>query len=50
MEEYISNPINAFLLTKRLTTDWNQVETIIATDLGKGSIKIHVAQHFIYSY
>lgn len=36
METYISNPINAYLLTKRLTHDWNELEKIIATDLGNG--------------
>lgn len=36
IETYISNPINAFLLTKRLTYDWDKLEQIIATDLGNG--------------
>ncbi|XP_055381326.1 uncharacterized protein LOC129611927 [Condylostylus longicornis] len=29
---YLSNPINAYLLTKRLTTDWKHVESIISED------------------
>ncbi|XP_065371276.1 prolyl 4-hydroxylase subunit alpha-1 [Calliphora vicina] len=31
---YVSNPINAYLLTKRLTTDWKQVENLMAHDVG----------------
>lgn len=33
---YVSNPINAYLLTKRLTTDWKQVENLMAHDVGAG--------------
>jgi prolyl 4-hydroxylase len=29
---YLANPINAYLLVKRLTTDWREVETLIHTD------------------
>ena len=29
VETYLSNPINAYLLVKRLTTDWQTVESII---------------------
>ncbi|XP_017076371.2 prolyl 4-hydroxylase subunit alpha-1 [Drosophila eugracilis] len=31
---YVSNPINAYLLTKRLTTDWRQVENLMEHDVG----------------
>uniref|UniRef100_A0A1B0CQR2 procollagen-proline 4-dioxygenase n=1 Tax=Lutzomyia longipalpis TaxID=7200 RepID=A0A1B0CQR2_LUTLO len=31
---YLSNPINAFLLTKRLTTDWKEVENVMLYDVG----------------
>lgn len=31
---YVSNPINAYLLTKRLTTDWKQVENLMEHDVG----------------
>ncbi|XP_067619710.1 prolyl 4-hydroxylase subunit alpha-1 isoform X2 [Eurosta solidaginis] len=34
MSAYVSNPINAYLLTKRLTTDWRQVENLMAHDVG----------------
>lgn len=30
---YLSNPVNAYLLVKRLTTDWNLVEYLIDADL-----------------
>lgn len=33
---YVSNPINAYLLTKRLTTDWRQVENLMEHDVGTG--------------
>ena len=33
---YLSNPINAYLLTKRLTSDWKQVETFMSFDVGNG--------------
>lgn len=32
--EYLSNPINAFRLTKRLTTDWREVENLMLEDVG----------------
>lgn len=33
---YLANPINAYLLTKRLTTDWKQVENLMTNDFGYG--------------
>lgn len=33
---YISNPINAYLLTKRLTSDWSIVEQVMSQDLASG--------------
>ncbi|XP_017773011.1 PREDICTED: prolyl 4-hydroxylase subunit alpha-1 [Nicrophorus vespilloides] len=35
MQMYVSNPINAYLLVKRLTTDWKQVEALMNTNVGK---------------
>lgn len=32
--QYLSNPINAFRLTKRLTTDWREVETMMLEEVG----------------
>lgn len=31
---YLSNPVNAYLLTKRLTVDWREIENIITYDSG----------------
>ncbi|XP_054165484.1 prolyl 4-hydroxylase subunit alpha-1-like [Oppia nitens] len=31
-ESYLANPINAYLLVKRLTTDWKEVEALIQSD------------------
>lgn len=33
---YVSNPINAYLLTKRLTSDWKEVENLMGHDVGTG--------------
>ncbi|KAF7990836.1 hypothetical protein HCN44_000641 [Aphidius gifuensis] len=35
IQQYLSNPINAYLLVKRLTTDWKRVEELISEDVGK---------------
>lgn len=35
--EYLSNPINAYLLVKRLTTDWKAMERLMSLDdISKG--------------
>lgn len=33
---YLSNPINAFMLTKRLTSDWKSIENVMSFDVGAG--------------
>jgi hypothetical protein len=33
---YVMNPVNAFLLIKRLTTDWAQVERMMRTNMAEG--------------
>ena len=38
--EYLSNPINAFRLTKRLTTDWREVENLMLEDVGSSECKV----------
>lgn len=38
---YVSNPINAYLLTKRLTSDWRIIEQIMIHDVGDGMYKIN---------
>lgn len=34
----MSNPINAYLLVKRLTTDWKRIEELITEDVGKAFV------------
>ncbi|CAD7090460.1 unnamed protein product [Hermetia illucens] len=34
ISEYLANPINAYLLTKRLTSDWKQIENLMEYDVG----------------
>lgn len=33
IQQYLSNPINAYLLVKRLTTDWKRVEELLTQDV-----------------
>ena len=35
--KYIANPINAYLLVKRLTADWKQVEGVMTQNTGPGN-------------
>jgi len=32
----LANPINAFLVVKRLTADWNYVETLMKQNMAEG--------------
>ena len=47
MPAYVSNPINAYLLTKRLTTDWRQVENLMSHDVGVGRLNFLNFQIFV---
>ena len=38
--KYISNPINAYLLVKRLTSDWKKVEGIMTQNAGPGKLNL----------
>lgn len=38
VESYVANPINAYVLVKKMTTDWQQVETLMATDIAEDFI------------
>lgn len=42
--EYLSNPINAFLITKRLTEDWQSVETTMKHDVSASVLK-NITEH-----
>lgn len=36
VSKYLANPINAYLLVKRLTTDWKDVEAYMTQNSGQG--------------
>ncbi|KAJ8675754.1 hypothetical protein QAD02_011540 [Eretmocerus hayati] len=38
VQQYLANPINAYLLVKRLTSDWKRVEQLITEDVGKSFV------------
>jgi len=45
-ERYIGNPVNAYLLVKRFTSDWEQVvNTQIRSSSAEGLLSVHIAQH-----
>lgn len=46
--DYLSNPINAYLLVKRLTADWKATEDLIKNDLYEGKIQFNFST--LYSY
>jgi Prolyl 4-Hydroxylase alpha-subunit, N-terminal region len=37
----LNNPINAYLLVKRLTSDWRDVEKLMVNDIGEGTELTH---------
>ncbi|XP_014293971.1 prolyl 4-hydroxylase subunit alpha-2 [Halyomorpha halys] len=39
VSEYLSNPINAYLLVKRLTTDWKTTERLMSDDISKEALR-----------
>lgn len=36
VSKYLANPINAYLLVKRLTSDWKHVEGVMTQNVGPG--------------
>jgi len=40
VSKYLANPVNAFLLVKRLTADWKQVEGVMTQNTGPGLPKL----------
>ncbi|XP_046656313.1 prolyl 4-hydroxylase subunit alpha-1-like [Daphnia pulicaria] len=42
--KYLSNPVNAYLLVKRLTSDWKKVEGVISKNAGSAYIQ-NITQH-----
>ena len=48
--KYLANPINAYLLVKRLTSDWKQVEGVMTQNVGPGIVKLHFTILCIFFY
>ncbi|VDL76243.1 unnamed protein product, partial [Nippostrongylus brasiliensis] len=46
--DFVTNPINAYLLIKRLTTEWKKVEEIMRTNKADGFIK-NISEHRVRS-
>ncbi|EFX85841.1 hypothetical protein DAPPUDRAFT_208740 [Daphnia pulex] len=44
VSKYLANPINAYLLVKRLTSDWKQVEGVMTQNVGPAFIQ-NITQH-----
>uniref|UniRef100_A0A336MJ28 procollagen-proline 4-dioxygenase n=2 Tax=Culicoides sonorensis TaxID=179676 RepID=A0A336MJ28_CULSO len=38
VSSYLSNPVNAYLLTKRLTVDWREIESVMTFDVGSAFV------------
>lgn len=38
LDEHLSNPINVYVLVKRLTSDWKRLENLLKNDLLEGII------------
>ena len=36
VSQYLANPVNAYLLVKRLTSDWKKVERVISRNAASG--------------
>lgn len=34
MAKYLANPVNSYLLIKRMTTDWKEVEEMMSDNIG----------------
>lgn len=43
---YLTNPINAYLLTKRLTSDWKVIEDVMSYDVGSGKYMWNVFRQY----
>nr|CAD7408972.1 unnamed protein product [Timema cristinae] len=50
VQGYLSNPINAYLLVKRLTTDWKQVESFMVDDITQGFAENLTRYHQILKF
>jgi hypothetical protein len=43
---HIANPVNAFLMIKRLTSDWGQVERLMRTNMAEGCVKLFINYYY----
>ncbi|CAH1991612.1 unnamed protein product [Acanthoscelides obtectus] len=50
VESYVGNPVNAYILIKQLTIDWEEVESIIQSNAGKDYMKNLVAAKMNMKY
>uniref|UniRef100_A0A0P5RN90 procollagen-proline 4-dioxygenase n=1 Tax=Daphnia magna TaxID=35525 RepID=A0A0P5RN90_9CRUS len=44
VSKYLANPVNAFLLVKRLTSDWKKIEEVMTQNVGSAFVK-NLTQH-----
>ncbi|KAK4030537.1 hypothetical protein OUZ56_023780 [Daphnia magna] len=44
VSKYLANPVNAYLLVKRLTSDWRQVEGVMVQNIGSAIVQ-NITQH-----
>lgn len=42
VDHYLSNPLNGFLLVKRLTVDWKDVEASIKDSVAQGMLLLYL--------
>jgi prolyl 4-hydroxylase len=38
VSKFLASPVNAYLLVKRLTSDWKKVERVISRNAGSGIV------------
>ncbi len=48
--EYLANPINAYLLVKRLTSDWKSTESLLKNDLYQGKFNFFMYLNFFLNF
>lgn len=50
-DDFLANPINAYLLVKRLTVDWADLQDVMTDNsMGKGTVPHDLVILFIYSF
>jgi prolyl 4-hydroxylase len=46
VSKYLANPLNAYLLVKRLTSDWKKVEGVMTQNAGTGMLLDNIIYNF----